>query len=236
MMKNVVVCSNCKSENPFYTLICTSCKSYMRERVYNIDLWKTISLLIESPSAGFKSIIFSEHKNFIILVILLAAGKLFIDGMFLSLFSLKENAAISNYISNYLIILGSTFILITLFSLLLKLMIKKAGIQSRFGDNLSIISYSFIPHAFGFLLLLPVELILFGGYLFSADPSPFIIKETLAYVMLGFEGLVILWSLFLTFIAVKTQSNNILFSVVFSVIIQSVLFLSVYFISINIFK
>lgn len=234
-MKNVVVCKNCESENPFYVLICVKCKSYLRERIYNIDLWSTIAQLIESPSKGFKSIIFSEHKNFLILIILLVSGKFFIDGMFLNLFSLKENAKISNYIFNYLIILGLTFVLITVFSFLVKIIIKKY-VQTRFADNFSIISYSFLPHVFGFLSLLPIELILYGGYLFSAEPSPFLIKETLAYVMLGFEGVIILWSFFLTFWAIKTQSKNILISFASAVIVQCTFFLAIYFVSINLFN
>jgi hypothetical protein len=235
-IKNVIVCKNCKSENPFYTLICHSCKSYLRERIYNIDLWKTLAQLIENPSYAFRSIIFSEHKNFLMLIILLISGKLFIDGMFFSMVSLKDYSSFSNVFFNYIIIAVSISFLISVFAFALIKAIKKIGIVTRFADNFSIIAYSFIPHAFGFILLFPTELILFGSYLFSTDPSPFIIKETLAYVMLGFEMLVVIWSIFLTFIGLKIQTNNILFAIILTIIIHGILFTSVWFISVNVFR
>ncbi len=60
-MKNTITCKNCKDENPFYGLICKSCGSYLRERIFNIDLFKIMGLLIESPQKGFEIIIHSEH-------------------------------------------------------------------------------------------------------------------------------------------------------------------------------
>jgi hypothetical protein len=235
MMKNSIVCKNCKSENPLSGLICNNCKSYLRERVYNIDLWKTLSQLIEKPTTGFKTIIFSEHKNFVILIILFVSGKFFIDGMFFNIIYHRDNSSFSNVTFNYLVTAILISFLISLFAVIIKAAIR-AGIATRFTDNFSIIAYSFLPHTFGFIFLFPIELILFGAYLFSTEPSPFVIKETLAYVMFGFEVLIIIWSIFLTSMAMKTQSNNLLFSFVSALIIHCVLFMAIYFVSVNLFK
>ncbi len=90
-MKNSIVCSNCKSENPFYKAICENCKSYIRDKIYNIDLGNVLARLIESPTTGYKTIIFSEHKNFITFLILFAVLKFEIDATFLSLFFNKHS-------------------------------------------------------------------------------------------------------------------------------------------------
>ena len=197
-MKNVVVCKNCNSENPFYELICQKCKSYLRERVYNIDLWHTLYLLIESPSKAFKQIINSEHKNFLVAILLLVSGKVLLNGIFLKIFILKGKAEFPNYFLDYLLAIAFLVIIILLFSSLLKIITEKSGIQTRYSDNFSILTYSHVPYTFSLIILFPIELILFGEYLFSYSPSPFQIKETLSYVLLAFEGLIILWSVFLT--------------------------------------
>ena len=55
-----------------------------------------------------------------------------------------------------------------------------------------------MPYSFAAIILFPVELIIFGKYLFSVNPSPFIIKSFLAWVLVSLEFLLILWSVFLT--------------------------------------
>jgi len=227
-MKNTVICKNCNTENPFYSLICCNCKAFLRERVINIDLWKILALLIESPVAAFKLIIQSEHKNFIFFLLPLISGKFFIISMFISLLSLREQARLGNFIQNYLIVLITIVLVIVVFSLLITLVFRKYKLATRFNDNFSIIIYSFVPHIFGFAILFPVELVLFGETLFSVNPSPFSVKENLAYTLLAFELMIILWSIFLFFIALFTQSKNIIFSLSSSLIINLLVYLALF--------
>jgi len=227
-MKNIVVCKNCGSENPFYGLNCSTCKSYLRERIYNIDLWKTVSLLIESPSKAFQSIIYSEHKNFLILIVSLLSGKMMLNGIFLRIFFLKENSHLSNYISNYLITLVLTVVSFLIISWLYGKILERKKIKTRFPDNLAIITFSFLPFTFGFIFLFPIELILFGEYIFYFSPSPFHIKETLAYTLLIFEILLLLWSLFLTCKAINIQTGNKIFSITTSLVIHTIYNLFLY--------
>jgi hypothetical protein len=71
-------------------------------------------------------------------------------------------------------------------------------------------------------------LILFGEYLFYFSPSPFDIKETLAYTLFLFELLLLLWSLFLTYKAVNIQAGNRVLSITTSVVIHTVYFIILY--------
>jgi len=234
-MKNVVVCKNCNSENPFYELICRNCRSFLREKVFNIDLWKTISQLIESPSAAFRNIIFSEHKNYLPLLLFLISGKLFLNGIFLLIFFYEWNARLTGIISSYLIILVLIIVLFFFFVWLFGGVSKIFGITTRFKDNLSILIYSFLPYTFGLLILFLLELIIFGETLFYFDPSPFLIKETIAYTFLITEILLILWSFFLTFTAFKVQSGNIFYSLIFSLLIHTSVYITIYFSSAGIY-
>ncbi len=234
-MKNIVICKNCGSENPYYELICSNCKSYLRERVYNIDLWSTIGLLIESPSKAFRTIIFSEHKNFLILLLILISGKSLLNGIFLTIYFKKWNAYLSGYFISYIIILILTVIMILIFSGIFVEVTKRLDVKTKFKDNFSIITYSFLPFIFGFLILFPTELILFGEYLFYYNPSPFVIKETFAYALLSFEVMLLVWTLFLTFTAFKVQSGNFIYSFVFTLLIHLTFYITLYLTTSQIF-
>ena len=227
-MKNSVVCSNCKSENPFYKAICENCKSYLRDRVYNIDLGKVLARLIESPTAGYKTIIFSEHKNFITFLILFAVLKFEIDATFLSLFFNKHSISLNNFFGGYIVLLIIIAGLILFISYVVNAFDKSLGYTTRIKDYFSIYVYSFIPHIFGLIILFPLELVMFGGYIFSVNPSPFDIKEFIAYALLIIELLIIIWSFFLMIMANYSQTKNLIYSTIISFIFYSLLFFILY--------
>ena len=227
-MKNSVVCHNCQTENPFYKLICENCKSYIRDRVYNVDLGSTIAGLIESPYRAFKNIIFAEHKNFLVFLILLSVLKFEIDSVFISLAFKQQIISLNNFAYAYLGLLITITAVFFLFSYLLNFLNKALGYETRIADNFSIYTYSLLPHIFALIILFPMELVMFGGYLFSTNPSPFALKEFIAYALLILEIIIILWSLFLTIMANYTQTKNIFYSVVVSIIFHSLLFIILY--------
>ncbi|HVO73472.1 MAG TPA: hypothetical protein VMT35_05585 [Ignavibacteriaceae bacterium] len=228
-MKNILVCKNCQTENPFYQLICTKCKSFLRERVFNIDLWKVLSLLIESPLKGFQTIIYAEHKNFLALILLLASGKFAVDLIFFSV--LKSGSSFIHFLPAFISVVLILSLIIFLFSFLIFYLGRFSGTETRIIDNFSILIYSLAPHVFALIILFPVEVVIFGEYLFSGNPSPFIMKPGIAYTLLVFELLIILWGLFLTASAIYAQFRNVLISIAGSVIITSAIFSFFYFLS-----
>jgi hypothetical protein len=227
-MNNSIKCKNCCEKNPFYALTCSKCKSYLRDRIYNIDLWNILGLLIESPSKAFSLIIQSEHKNFIIFIAFIASAKLFIDSMYLSIVSNIPAPNHESIIKNYFIILGSVFIILIIAGVGLTVINKLNNLRTRFRDNFAIFTYSLLPHAFAFLILFTVEETVFGGNLFAKDPTMFSLKEFFAYTLLGFEFLIILWGIFLSVIAVYVQSKNILYSIISGVIFNLLLYYCLY--------
>ncbi len=235
-MKNIVVCKNCNTENPYYGLTCSNCKSYLRDRIFNIDLWRVLGLLIEEPSKGFSLIIQSEHKNFIFFIIFFASIKLFIDSMFLSLITLKSEPIFGNIIRNYFIVFGELIIILFLTSLILGKLNKKFGLVTRIRDNFSILTFSLIPNIFALFILFIVEVTVFGGSIFSKNPSPFAVKETLAYIMFSLEVLIVIWGLFLTVMALYTQSKSMAYSLIVTSLFGFILYYSLYLNSIYLFN
>ena len=234
-MKNIIVCKNCKTSNPFHQLTCLNCKGYLRERVYNLDLWKLLEQLIESPIKGFTKIIHSEQKNFIIFIIVLVSIKFFINTIFFFLINAQNNLSSLNGIRNYFIILTSVTLIILIFTILIKITNRLLNNITRIKDIFSILSYTLVPNIFALVILFPLELIFFGEYLFSNNPSPFLIKEIAAYIMLVLEILMILWTYFFSIMALFTLTKSIIYSVSWGTLYVFMIFLTQYFLSFYLF-
>jgi len=232
-MKNVITCKNCGTENPFYGLICAECRSYIRERVYNIDLWKVLGLLIEDPRKGFKLIIQSEHKNFIFFFLIFSAIKFFIDSIYISLSSIQPEPELGNFLRNYLIVLAGISLLTFTSGIILRLINSLLGVKTRILDNFAILIYSFVPQVFALILLFTVEATVFGGNLFSKNPSPFNLKEFLAYTLSGFEILIILWGIYLSIMALYTQSKNKIYSIIAGLAFNLTVYFFLYIVSLS---
>ncbi len=215
-MKNSINCPNCNNENPFYNSVCSNCRVYLRDRVYNLDLWSTISSIIETPSKAFKIIILSEHKNFIFFILLFIGFKYLINVRFISMISLGDFQSTIGLQYSYLLVLGVTLVYFILFSFLYCLSGKAYNIYLRFKDTLALIIYSQIPYLFGLIILFPLELVIFGDYLFSKNPTPFTIKGSLSYLFLTLEIAIVIWSFFLIFKVFRTQSHHLIFSILSS--------------------
>ncbi|MCH8171181.1 MAG: hypothetical protein IIB07_08665 [Bacteroidetes bacterium] len=227
-MNNTAKCKNCGHENALFRLNCTECNNYLRARVWNIDLWHDIRLLIESPTKGFQDIIWSEHKNFVVFIIIISAIKLMVDSFFLNM--ITENIVFlqHSFFMDYLLVLTEFVIFLVLFTFVVWYINKLISIETRIRDVFAIITYSFIPSIFALVSLFLVEIILFGSFLFSVNPSPLIIKPMLAYTLLVLEILVILWSAFLLAFGFYTQTKLKLYSIILSVIFFSLLLLILY--------
>ena len=234
-MKNSVTCPNCNSENPFYNSVCSRCKYYLRDRIYNLDLWAMVNSLIESPSKAFRTIIFSEHKNFIFFIIFFAAIKYLINARFIAMMSKGDFQSTIGLEYSYLIVIGITIIFFILFSLVHRLSGKLNEINMRFKDTLALILYSQIPLLLGLFVLFPLELVIFGDYLFSLNPTPFVIKGSIAYFFLIVEISLILWSTFLIFKAFISQSQQPVFGIASASVFVVLFFTLIYFCSLIVF-
>ena len=227
-MKNTITCGNCNTENPFYQLNCKNCNTYLRDRVYNIDLFKILGLIIESPKKAFQLIVFSEHKNFIYLILFFAAIKFYVDANLISVWTSKYYQIHGNIFIEFTVIILITLLIVFLISFISHLIQNGTGLSNRLKDNFAITIYSLTPHAFGAIILFPIELILFGEYLFSTNPSPFAIKETIAYALLGVECLIILWSIFLLISGNFVVTKNLFYSISIGIIANLIIFYSLY--------
>jgi hypothetical protein len=231
-MKSVLICNSCHEENPFYALNCSKCRSFLRPRISNIDLWQTTWKIFEAPVKTAVTIIQADHKNFVIVLLVLCCLKFsFIKSMVFN--ALKGHDMQIDTLSSSIFNGGLVFILGLLgFSLFMTLLNRTNGIQTRFIDNLSIYVYSFIPLLLGMLILVPINFALFGGYWFTFNPSPFILKPIAATVLIIIELLLFLWSIVIVMASTYAQSRNKIYSIISGIVMLLITFVIVYYIPI----
>ncbi|RPI75100.1 MAG: hypothetical protein EHM47_03530 [Ignavibacteriales bacterium] len=143
----------------------------------------------------------------------------------------KWNASLPGLLQSYIIILIFTVLIIFFYAGLFTQVTKRFGVKTLVKDNFSLIIFSFLPYTFSLIFLFTLEMVIFGETLFYYDPSPFILKGTIAYIFLTFECLMILWSFFLSFTAFKVQSKSNIYSVIFSILIHVSIYIILYYIS-----
>jgi hypothetical protein len=203
--------------------------------VYNLDFWKTFAKLIESPFDTFKQIIYSEQKNFIFFILIFASAKFVINARFTAMITLGDFQPTTELFVSYLVMFVCLTLTVLLFSVAFTFIGEKSGYSMRLKDNFAILSYTQILNAGSLFILFPLELVIFGDYLFSINPSPFTIKEPIAYFLFGVELIIVFWTMFLVFAALHTQLKNISSGILFSEIFFLMLVLLIILSSVIIF-
>ena len=234
-MKNSVACPNCKCENPMYNSVCSNCRFYLRDRIFNIDLWSIVSSIVESPTDAFRKIINAEHKNFIFFILIFICMKFIINVRFISMVSLGEFQSTMELFYSYLIVFGIISVFFLLFSLSQRIIGKMNDINIRLKDSFAIIIYAQLPFLFGLIILFPLELVIFGDFLFSLNPTPFIIKGVISYLFFALELTLVVWNAFLVFKAFHSQSHYYPFSLISSFTFIVLFWTLLYFCSIIVF-
>lgn len=228
-MKKVLICNNCGTENPFYAYICLNCKSFLRSKVANIDLWDTLWNLLDSPVKTSETIIHAEHKNFVGTILTLAGIKIGLSFLIvanaLKLFG-EEISGPFNFIVISTIIFILTLLII---SSVLTLINKSVGIANRIKDNIALFAYSFLPIVITLIILTPIQLALYGVYWFTFNPSPILFKPMASYVIYFIEGIFYLWSVILLITSSYAQSKNVIYSLVVGVVSFMILSISLYY-------
>jgi hypothetical protein len=193
---NKLNCPICNSENFVLNLRCFNCGGLIRENFRTINLGEVLKDLVFNLNFGIKRILYSERKNYVSLLLVLLSIKLTLF-TFYSSSILDQSLEIS--INNLLLIVISFWIAVVLFiSLVFKIIIGKIiGQKFSYKNFISIIAYSFLYYSiFGFFLFL-LEIMLFGSYFFSNNPSIFQINFYKALAVISLELILILYSIYL---------------------------------------
>ncbi|MGB2869662.1 MAG: Yip1 family protein [Bacteroidota bacterium] len=203
----MVQCPVCKTENDDFAITCLQCHSYLQNRIPNLDLFEMVWKVIESPRKAFRAITLAEHKNYSLFLFSLFGISL----TFTAFWYFRLGDRFANLLDLIIwallggLALGVVVAPLTsgLHFLLTKLLKGKATFRNSFG----VMAYSLIPVVVSLVLILPIELLTFGMYLFTSNPNPFTIKPLEYAILLGFDAVVGLWSILLAILGTRVSQR-----------------------------
>lgn len=193
----MIVCPVCTAQNEDLAVRCSSCGSYVQDRVPTLDLFATMWLIIESPRTAFRRIIIAEHKNYVVLL-----------GLFLGIsavFTLFWAHRFGDEFDNlFPLLLFGTFFgglaavpLVFLWTGMNHLLAKAARGKGSFRESYGVSGWSLVPVMLAAVFVLPLELATLGLHLFSANPTAYQLKPEVTMVLLGLDAAAVAWTLIL---------------------------------------
>ena len=207
----MVVCPVCGTQNDEYAIVCGSCKSFIQNRIANLDFFDTVWKVIESPRRAFHDITLAEHKNYSLLLFALFGISLSLTGFwyfrlgprFDSLLDLLAAAAGSGVVIGIV----AAFLFTAAFEVLARIFGGKGTVRSSLG----ILAYATTPVSLSLVLILPIELLTFGMFLFTRNPDPYTVKPGMYLTLIGTDCAVGIWAVVLGIIgaAVSKQMSAI---------------------------
>ncbi len=193
----MIVCPVCRHSNDDFSIKCTSCGSFIQDRVPNLDLFSQIWLMIESPEDGFRRVIIAEHKNFVLFLSMFLG----IASAFTLFWAKRSGNSFDNLFPVLLlgIVLGLVIGIPVFFVLTGIVSGISAAFKGRgsFRETYGVIGWSLVPIVLSVVFILPLELGILGLILFSSNPSAFEMKPVVTIVLTGLDGVTVLWSILL---------------------------------------
>lgn len=196
-------CPVCLTENDTFATVCRQCGGFLQNRVPHLNLFETLWGVLESPSKTFPKIILAEHKNFSVFLFALFGVSI----AFTAFWYFKIGQIVGSLPELILLGIGIGLTGGVVFSPLIALVYHLAnrllGGSASFRTAYSLLAYATAPVVLSLVLILPIELMTFGMYLFTSNPHPFVIKPVSYVVLLSFDAIVGLWALWLVMVGTK---------------------------------
>lgn len=222
-------CPSCSFDNDDFATICVQCKGYLQNRVPNLNFFETAWGILESPKGTFRTITLAEHKNYVFLLFVcfgvaisfttfwyLELGNLFDSLLFMIPWALGGGAV-------------GGLVITPVLSIFVHAVGRVLGSNQTFRNSNALLAYSLVPIAISLLLILPIELLTFGMYLFTSNPHPYVIKPVSYVLLVGFDVLMTLWTIVLVVIGMTVVYRFSVWKATGAVLIILVVALGLYY-------
>ncbi len=201
----MITCPVCHTSNHHLAAVCTSCGGFLQTRQENLDLFATVWKLVESPIKAYRAITIARHKNNLVLLSCLAGCAL--TFFLFWMYNLGDH---SESLLNLLLAglsVGPFFgmVVVGLAGFFVYFLSKLASPNVSYRNSLAVVAYSCVPIIISFVLIFPLELMTFGLYLFTKNPSPYQLRPTSYLISSGLDGMFGVWSIVLACIGVRVM-------------------------------
>ncbi len=196
-------CPVCQAPNEEFAIICRSCGGYLQNRVPNLDLFETMWSVFESPVKAFRRIGLAEHKNYAILLY----GVFGIACAFVLLWLFRWG----EFFDSLLTLIAWGTVIGAVLGVVLHpiaagthwIVTKALGSRRGYREALGVTAYALSPVVLSVVLILPIELLTFGIYLFTSNPHPYALNPVSYVVLTGLDGAAGIWSIALLTIGTR---------------------------------
>ncbi len=204
----MIVCSVCRTENHHLAITCRSCGGFLQAKVENLDLFSTAWGVIERPRRAFRTIGLAVHKNFAY-VLAATSGIAFVFLAFWIVKAGDQAESLLNIIAAALAV-GPFFGIAALLAgaALAQAVSSIVRAPLTFRNCFALFAWSMVPVVISLLVVMPVEILSFGQFFFTTNPSPLVLRPVSYVILLGLDGLFALWTLLLQFAGLKTLLQN----------------------------
>jgi uncharacterized membrane protein YidH (DUF202 family) len=194
----VLICPVCGESGDFLSSRCGKCGAFTQERVPKVDLFESMYRIMEEPRRVFLTVARSEQKNYVYTLFAFTGFGL---GALIFMAGLIGNLPVNFIFIFAIFVLGSPIAGLAIMTLAgLVVWQGNARIWRKripFRNSTAFLAYALIPVVLSVALVLPIELAIFGPYLFSDNPSPLVYKPTVFYILSGLDALAVIWSMLL---------------------------------------
>lgn len=190
-------CPVCGTDNKEFTIRCGKCGAILQQRLKTLNLFETIFFMWRNPKLAQRRILLAEHRN---LTLVVATIESFAAG-FAFLYVVKATDTYSSFLPHLLfagafvsIIVYLPFFYLIPSTVYILSNIKKTGITIK--GFVSAFIYAIHPIALMSLVLIPVQVAIFGQYFFSNNPPPQVINPLPFYALMFLSFIVVVSSMF----------------------------------------
>lgn len=191
-------CPSCAAEISVLDLRCSNCGSYVRDRVPALNLFATLWGMIESPGDTYLRIARSEQKNYTFLLFALTGPILF--AVLLAVARVGDTDIPFSYMLLACMAIGPVFGLFTFVAAtaVLRITLKlNMQIHLRFRDIAAYSAFGLSPLFWTSVLVLPLQLGIFGILLFSTNPPAWHMQPLPYWSLMAVDIIALIWSLLL---------------------------------------
>lgn len=199
----MISCPVCGTGNRELAVTCDSCHGFLQSKTDVLDLFSTVWAVIEQPSRAFRRVALATHKNFVFFLTSLFG----ISWLFTAMWVTGVGDRVGSLA--VIILLGlvagppsGLLLLVTLSGVILWIG-RKAGGEGTFRNTFAVVAYATLPLCLSLIFVLPVELGIFGSALFGTMPPPSVLKPTIYPVLIGIQGVTVVWFIVLSAMAVS---------------------------------
>ncbi len=193
----MIKCTVCFTENDPFETICPQCGSFLQNRIPNLNLFETLWGILESPAKTFPKITLAEHKNFSLFLFSLFGVSVSFTAFWYYQLGNRFSSLPELLLYAFAIGLVGGVVVPPIVALPYHFVARVFGRKATYRTAYSILAYSTTPIVLSLILVLPIELMTFGIYHFTANPHPFVIKPASYIALVSFDALVALWSIWL---------------------------------------